>query len=180
MWWSRTCAAIVLAAALVGCGFRPMYKEGAAGTPTVAEFSDVMVAQPEDRRDQLLRNDLVDLLTPLGSPSRPRYLLTYKITESISAVFTTRSEEVTRNNLVVSVSYTLQDYESGQLLYSLSTSSYSSYNLTVADYSNLISEKNARERALQDSAEQLRLRLGNYFGKYRKKEAAGEAAGTRR
>src|SRR3546814_14495655 len=92
MWWSRGLAAIVLAAALAGCGFRPMYKESAAGDTTVAEFSDVMIAQPEDRRDQLLRTDLLDLLTPLGSPSRPRYLLAYKITESISAVFTTRSE----------------------------------------------------------------------------------------
>lgn len=180
MWWSRSLAAIALAAALAGCGFRPMYKEGPTGTTTVAEFSDVMIAQPEDRRDQLLRNDLVDLLTPLGSPSRPRYLLSYKITESISAVFTTRSEEVTRNNLIVSVLYTLHDYESGRPLYSVQISSYSSYNLTVADYSNLISEKNARERALQDSAEQVRLRLGNYFGKYRKEKAAGEAAGTGR
>src|SRR3546814_18238304 len=90
MWWSRGLAAIVLAAALAGCGFRPMYKESAAGDTTVADFSDVMIAQPEDRRDQLLRNDLLDLLTPLGSPSRPRYLLAYKLTESTSAV---RSEE---------------------------------------------------------------------------------------
>src|SRR3546814_2257997 len=116
----------------------------------------------------------------LGSPSRPRYLLAYKITESISAGFTTRSEEVTRNNLVVAVSYTRHDYERVRTFYCVSISSYSSYNLAVADYSNLISEKNARERALQDSAEQLRLRLGNYFGKYRKKDAAGEAAGTGR
>src|SRR3546814_15274379 len=88
-----------------------MYKESAAGGTTVAEFSDVMIAQPEDRRDQLLRNDLLDLLTPHGSPSRPRYLLAYKITESISAVFTTRSEEVTRNNLIVTVSYVLYEYD---------------------------------------------------------------------
>src|SRR3546814_14263023 len=108
-----------------------MYKESAAGDTTVAEFSDVMIAQPEDRRDQLLRNDLLDLLTPLGSPSRPRYLLAYKITESISAVFTTRSEEVTRNNLIVSVLYTLHDYESGRTLYSVSISSYSSSNIPV-------------------------------------------------
>ena len=38
-----------------------------------------------------------------------------------------------------------------------------SYNVTQADYANLVSEKNARERALRDVAEQIRLRLGNYF-----------------
>lgn len=35
--------------------------------------------------------------------------------------------------------------------------------MTLADYANLVSEKNARERALRDTAEQIRLRLGNYF-----------------
>jgi hypothetical protein len=45
----------------------------------------------------------------------------------------------------------------------MSINSQASYNLTLADYSNLVSEKNARERALKDLAEQVRLRLGNYF-----------------
>jgi LPS-assembly lipoprotein len=172
MWWSRPLAAVVLAAALVGCGFKPMYRESSDNGTTAAEFAYVSIAQPEDRRDQLLRNDLLDLLTPLGSPDRPRYLLEYKVDESIGAVFTTRSEEVTRNNLILTVAYRLRDYQSGKVLQSISTTSYASYNLTVADYSNLISEKNARERALRDSAEQLRIRLGNYFGKYSKDRPA--------
>jgi LPS-assembly lipoprotein len=172
MWWSRSLAAIALAAALAGCGFKPMYRESSDNGTTAAEFAFVSIAQPEDRREQLLRNNLLDLLTPLGSPDHPRYLLEYRVDESIGAVFTTRSEEVTRNNLILTVSYNLRDYESGKILYSVGTTSYSSYNLTVADYSNLISEKNARERALHDSAEQLRIRLGNYFGKYSKDKPA--------
>jgi LPS-assembly lipoprotein len=187
MWWSRTLAAVVLAAALAGCGFRPMYKQTSAGGDTVSDFSDVIIAQPEDRRDQLLRNDLLDLLTPGGSPDRPRYLLEYRIDESIGAVFTTRSEEVTRNNIVVSVTYILRDYTTGKALSSFGTTTYASYNLTVADYSNLISEKNARERALRDSAEQVRIRLANFFQQRpdlkaaaKAKAAAGEAAGAGR
>lgn len=165
MWWSRPLAIIVLAAALAGCGFRPMYKQSVAdgSGDTIDSFADIIVAQPEDRRDQLLRNNLVDLLTPLGSPDRPKYLLDFKITESIGAVFTTRSEEVTRNNLVVSVAYSLRDYQSGKTLGNFGTTTYSSYNLTVADYSNLISEKNARTRALRDSAEQARILLANFL-----------------
>ena len=183
MSWSRSIAAIALAAVLAGCGFRPMYKEPVSGSDTVSsEFADIAIIQPEDRRDQLLRNDLLDLLTPHGSPDRPRYLLEYKLQESIGAVFTTRTEEITRNNLVVTASYFLRDYETGRILFSANTSSYASYNLTISDYANLISEKNARERALQDSAEQLRIRLGIYFGKIRKdkEKAASEAAGARR
>ncbi len=75
----------------------------------------------------------------------------------------TRSEEVTRNNLQLSASAVLRDYRSGQPVFSVSASSQASYNVTQADYANLVSEKNARERALRDVAEQIRLRLGNYF-----------------
>jgi len=162
MWWSRLCAALLLAAVLAGCGFRPLYKQDASDR-AIEDFANLAVMQPEDRRDQLLRNSLLDLLTPHGESERPRYLLEYKIQESIGAVFTTRSEEITRNNMVVSVSYILRDYESGVALYTFGTSTYASYNLTVADYANLISEKNARERALRDSAEQIRIRLANFF-----------------
>lgn len=176
MWWSRRLAIALLAAALAGCGFRPMYKQDTSSTGnTVDAFSDILIEQANDRRDQLLRNDLLDLLTPLGSPDRPKYMLVYKVTESIGAVFTTRSEEVTRNNMNVSVAYSLREYETGKQVYAFDTSTYASYNLTVADYSNLISEKNARVRALRDSAEQARIVLGNFFQRRPDLKAAARA-----
>ena len=165
MWWSKPLALIALTAALAGCGFRPMYKQPVVGGngDTIDAFSDIMVEQPKDRRDQLLRNNLLDLITPLGSPDRPEYMLSYNIDESVAAVFTTRSEEVTRNNMIVSVRYILFNYQTGTPTYEFSTRTYASYNLTVADYANMISEKNARTRALRDSAEQARILLANFF-----------------
>ena len=147
--------------ALSGCGFKPLY--GRDGASVVPEFEQIAVAQPEDRSSQQLRNYLLDTLTPRGEPGRPRYMLEYRLTESVGAVFVTRSEEITRNNLQMTVTAVLRDYETGALLYTMSPTSQASYNLTLADYSNLVSEKNARERALKDISEQLRLRLGNYF-----------------
>ncbi len=114
---------------------------------------------------QQLRNHLLDLITPQGTPERPAYVLDYRITESVGSVFVTRNDEITRNNLQLSVSAYLRNYETGLPVVSFSVSSQASYNLTVADYANLISEKNARERALRDAAEQIRIRLANYFGR---------------
>ncbi|MEK9967594.1 MAG: LPS assembly lipoprotein LptE [Ferrovibrio sp.] len=166
MSWSdlpRTLLTCLLAAGLLGaCGFRPLYKQ-TDNTDTVREFSQISIAQPEDRPSQQLRNYLLDALTPYGQPDRPVYRLDFRITESVGSVFVTRSEEITRNNLQVTASAYLRDYQSGSSLFSVSASSQASYNVTQADYANLVSEKNARERALRDVAEQIRLRLGNYF-----------------
>lgn len=166
MSWSRLPRNVLLtgliAGLLVGCGFRPLYRQS-SNTDSVPQFAQISIAQPDDRVAQQLRNHLLDILTPHGAPERPRYLLDYRISESLGSVFVTRTEEITRNNLQISVSYQLRDYETGTPIFSMSATSQASYNVTQADYANLISEKNARERALRDAAEQMRLRLGNYF-----------------
>ncbi len=153
---------LLLAGMVAGCGFRPLYKQTGT-TNTVQEFSQISVAQPEDRPSQQLRNFLLDSLTPYGQPDRPLYRLDYQLSETVGSVFVTRTEEITRNNLQLSASVYLRDYQTGVILTSISTNSQASYNVTLADYANLVSEKNARERALRDTAEQIRLRLGNYF-----------------
>ncbi|MBS4044739.1 MAG: hypothetical protein KG075_00245 [Alphaproteobacteria bacterium] len=166
MSWSKPfrilAVSLLLAGIVAGCGFRPLYKQ-AGGTNAVQEFSQIIVAQPEDRPSQQLRNFLLDSLTPHGQPDRPLYRLDYRLTETVGSVFVTRTEEITRNNLQITASVYLRDYQTGAILTSLSTNSQASYNVTQADYANLVSEKNARERALRDVAEQIRLRLGNYF-----------------
>lgn len=166
MSWSKPfrilAVSLLLAGIVAGCGFRPLYKQ-ASNTNTVQEFSQISVAQPEDRPSQQLRNFLLDSLTPHGQPDRPLYRLEYRLSETVGSVFVTRTEEITRNNLQLTASVYLRDYQTGAILTSLSTSSQASYNVTQADYANLVSEKNARERALRDVSEQIRLRLGNYF-----------------
>lgn len=166
MSWSKPfrmlAVSLLLAGVVAGCGFRPLYKQ-TGNTGTVQEFSQISIAQPEDRPSQQLRNYLLDSLTPYGQPDRPLYRLEYRLIETVGSVFVTRTEEITRNNLQLSASVYLRDYQTGTVLTSLSTTSQASYNVTQADYANLVSEKNARERALRDIAEQIRLRLGNYF-----------------
>lgn len=169
MSWSRTLAAAVLLVALpvlAGCGFRPLYGSQDS-VDVVPEFAQISIAQPDHRGEQLLRNRLLDILTPKGAPDRPRFLLNYKIAESVGSVFITRSEEITRSNLQLTVSAVLHDYDSGRPVFSVSANSQASFNQTTNDYANLISERDARERAMRDAAEQIRIRLANYFDRWR-------------
>lgn len=165
MSWSRQfCLVLLLAAGLAGCGFKPLYRQDGPGA-TAPQFAQISITQPEDRVSQQLRNHLLDMITPQGTPERPAYILDYRITETVGSVFVTRSDEITRNNLQLTIYAYLRNYEDGRPLTMLYITTQASYNLTVADYSNLISEKNARERALRDAAEQIRIRLANYFGR---------------
>lgn len=182
MLWSRQLrplfGILLMAGLLSGCGFRPLYKQ-TGNTDTVKDFSQISIAQPEDRPSQQLRNYLLDTLTPHGQPDRPLYRLEYRLTESLGSVFVTRTEEVTRSNLQLSASVYLRDYQTGESLTSISATSQASYNVTQADYANLVSEKNARERALRDVAEQIRLRLGNYFDRKPEMERRRRERGLR-
>jgi LPS-assembly lipoprotein len=165
---SRAAALLVLTLlpALAACGFKPLYGRN-DGADVVPEFSQISIAQPDNRGEQLLRNRLLDILTPKGAPERPRYLLNYRVTDTVGAVFVTRNEEITRSNVVVNVSTTLHDYESGQPIFSVSAQSQASFNQSVNDYANLIAERDARDRAMRDAAEQIRIRLANYFDRWR-------------
>lgn len=175
MSWSKPLCLLLVAISLAACGFRPLYRQDGAGA-AVPQFNQIAIAQPEDRVSQQLRNHLLDMITPKGNPERPAYILDYRITESVGSVFVTRSDEITRNNLQLTIYVYLRNYEDGRPLTTLSITSQASYNLTVADYSNLINEKNARERALRDAAEQIRIRLANYFGRSQARQQSQSSA----
>lgn len=181
-WSSRNAVAIclvaVLASGLVGCGFKPLYGRNDSSASVVPEFAQVSIAQPEDRSEQLLRNTLLDLITPRGVPERPRYLLEYRLQEALGSVFVTRSDEITRSNLQLTTYFYLRNYENGQVISSGYVSSQASYNQTVNDYANLVAEKNARERALRDTAEQIRIRLANHFDGWRQRQNVQSPAQT--
>jgi len=163
MSWSRRNLIVFGGAALLGgCGFQPLYQQ-AKSSDAVPQFSAISIEQSEGRTEQLVRNHLLDMITPRGEPERPLYRLEMKVTESISNVLVTRSEDVTRNNMSLLVSFRLLDYRTGDLYFSGSVRSLASYNLLRADFANLVSERDARARAAKDCAEQLRIRLGNYF-----------------
>src|SRR5688572_13658150 len=107
---------VLVAAALSGCGFKPLYRQN-DGSAVVPQFSQIAIMQPDDRPSQQMRNYLLDSLTPRGEPGRPRYILEYQIEENVGAVFVTRSEEITRNNLQLTIRAALRDYEGGTGLF---------------------------------------------------------------
>lgn len=148
---------------LAACGFEPLY-----GTrndlPASAEFALIDIKPIKDRAGQELRNRLLDALTPKGPPDHPRYRLTVIMTESIEQLGVQKTAFATRANMHITASYSLLDLRtqtgvtpaSGQ---SGSTKAVASYNILDSAFATLAAENDARTRAIEEIAEEIRLRI---------------------
>jgi len=173
---------------LAGCGFKPLYEKGSGQEHYVtAEFSKIEIKVIEDRVGQQLRNLLLDRLTPLGPPEKPVYVLSITVQESTSSLGVQKSAIATRANLNLKASYWLDlvkskssglsnnnnlivntevEDENTSLIDNLPSGdvrTISSYDLSSADFSNLVAVKNARANAAREIADGIKTRLAIYF-----------------
>lgn len=164
MWSSRTlfCCALVLA--LAGCGFRPLYAPpeedvSQRGIYAFDIFKRVEITNIPDREGQYFRNALVRLLHPSGRSGVPIYRLDVTLRESTSSLAVKRSAVATRANLKIIGSFILHSNDKTRSALSGSVTSLSGYNIFQSEFQTLMAEKGARERALEDLAQQMRIRL---------------------
>lgn len=153
---------------LAGCGFRPLYAAW-PGANTQNAFATIAIVSPEDRGDQLvfsaLRNTIEAREARGDLPTQ--FDLSYFPREQLLPLITNRTDTVLRYSLNLSVEYRLTERASGRVLNQGTVSSYAPYNVSRADFANLTAERDARERAARDAAEQIRTRLALYFERQR-------------
>lgn len=170
MSWSRL-TAVVLSAALAGCGFRPLYAPSAQA-PGAAGFSTVYVAQVRDRVGQQFRNDLIDMISPKGEPENPAYILRASLSESLEELAVQKSAAATRGNVNMTVTFSLDKVGGGTVM-SGSAVSIGSYNILDSEYATMKALETVRARTVRQLAENVRVRLGVYF--HRSQEAPAPA-----
>ena len=154
--------ALLLPFALAACGFEPLYgREAARDTP--AELALVQIDPIRDRVGQMLHDQLRDAINPKGVPAKPRYVLKVTLVESIQDTAIQRTAFAVRANLVLNANFTLHDTTTRGSLFSGSAISTAGFSHQDAEFGTLAGEKDARERAVRDLAEEIRIRLGVYF-----------------
>lgn len=155
--------ALLALLALSACGFRPLYgKTEAGGSKGVAlELSAIKIAQIPDRDGQVLRNHLLDLLTPRGEPKLPKYEIQASLAKSRQELGVKKSAFATRANLFVTVNYTFHDLsaEPPEALFNSSVTSVASFNVFDSDFATEVAEQDAVKRALKQIGEQMRLQI---------------------
>jgi LPS-assembly lipoprotein len=162
MSWSKIVPALLLPALLAACGFEPMYGR-AADKDVPADFAFIHIEPIKDRVGQMLHNQLRDAVNPRGTPAKPRYVLKVTLAESVQETAIQRTAFAVRANLVLTASFALHDTTTRGTIFSGSAISTASYVHQAAEYGTLAGEKDARDRAVRDLAEEIRVRLGAYF-----------------
>ncbi|MEQ9146178.1 MAG: LPS assembly lipoprotein LptE [Parvibaculaceae bacterium] len=154
------CFSVVLSA----CGFSPLYatRNAATGTSVVTELAAISVQAPGDQLNRALRQALEDRLRADGSlPAR--YTLQLRSTLAERDVAIQQDTEVTRKNLVVTSDFALIDMESGDTLYDASVVAIAAYNRVASEFANIIAERDARDRAATQAAEEIRASVAVFF-----------------
>jgi LPS-assembly lipoprotein len=165
--YRKAAAAALIAATglLAGCGFHPLYGGGEASGTVFAAGHEVSIATMPDRSGQFLRNQLIDRLNPKGQPERPAYRLSASIDESIDKLNIARDSSVTRGQIVLKVTFKLTRLGDNKVVFNGTSHALNAYNVTAEQYAALINEQDARERSLEEIADDIALRIGLYLEK---------------
>lgn len=154
----------MFAAALsTACGFQPLYGERTGGVPVRQAFDTISVASIPDRVGQLVRNQLIDALTPLGQPRDPAYVLAVTLTQTKEGVAFRSNEQATRVNVTLGARYALRKFGGGAIITQGNTRSVAAFNIVRSEFANITAEADAQRRAARQVADSIALRLGVHF-----------------
>lgn len=174
--WSTLCLLLAVFA-LAACGFQPLYaRHDGGGVPeqlarvrigtitdpapgTLRSFRDYLVEN--DRSRQILRNYLSDDLSPRGS-GRADYVLDIQILEPRTDVAIDRSDTTLRYGYAVVAYFQLKDTANRSLTTGASTST-TSFAVSQSEFATISSQKDARDRAMQEISADIRNQLAAFF-----------------
>ncbi|MBS0185865.1 MAG: hypothetical protein JSS34_05940 [Proteobacteria bacterium] len=153
-----------------GCGFDPLYApssfENHPMNSVQNDLSKIRINLIADRRGQLLRNHLISLITPLGQPKKPLYIMDVTITESSQALGILKDATFSKSQMTYSAQFKLTDASTGKVLLSTSTEVIADYNIIKnSEFATVISEQSAQDRSLVQLAQQISRELATFFYK---------------
>ncbi len=152
---------------LSGCGFQPLYKADPTDIPK--ELHAVRIEVIADRPGQILRNHLIDTITPKGTNKAVQYILNVQITESKRKSGFRRDRTARHEELIIDSTINLVHVESDRTIFKDTVRKIASYSLgseaEVGSFSANVAEQTSRERALLITAQEIKLRLASFFKK---------------
>lgn len=158
---------------VASCGFSPLYVQktstddkwyfdGDFDDYVSDQMSQIKIVASGERLGQLIKTDLLDLLTPRGVPEKPKYYLYVnpaRVSEYDQAL--RRDTTATRKRIDYRVDYYMT--ENSEKIMSGNTVSYVSYDILENPYSTVMSRKKVEKDAAEMMANDIALRLGAFF-----------------
>ncbi len=150
---------VVLIAVLsvTACGFRPLY----APTPTSDGrnlLDQVWISTIQGSSGVILRNYLLDGFYRHGYPETARYTLTVTLGEYTRDVDIQKNDTTTRAQFVVLATYEIRDRATESVIDTGQARAVAGYNILLSQYTTLVSQNDAKDRALKDLADKIQTR----------------------
>ncbi len=165
MWWLRyfpqTMVLLVLVTLLSGCGFRPLHLKGKQNPQS--DLTAIEIRPIVDRRGQILRNLLLDQLTPKGPSAHPAYVLDVTVYFSLRNLGIRDNDRATRSLMKVTATYSLKRKQDEAMLFSGTSQANSGYDILDSDFATLVAERDAMRNSLETIAQDINLRLSFLF-----------------
>lgn len=146
-----------------GCAWRPLYGSGPAGLGAAAELSQISIPPPKTRLEQLVRNELLDLISPSGGSDGLQYRLEIVPTVTTDDVFVQTNTDVRRVQYQLNVNYRLFGADARRPLTEGNSFSIVSYTRVVSEFANIRAERDAAMKTARAVSEDIRTRLASYF-----------------
>lgn len=157
----RAAVLAALALGLTGCGFQPLHGRG-PGQVASESLQQVRINPIADRSGQILRGLLMDRLQPQGATAA-RYALDVGLNEGIAELAKRADATSTYSRLILTGSMRLTDLQTGKPVLAEPVRSEIGYINQEGGYGTLLAQNEARERAVQDLANSISLRLAAFL-----------------
>ena len=154
--WRRPIPALVLILALVvlgACAVEPLYGSR-AGKGQGGGAAAIEILPVKDRIGHIVRNHLIDSLTPKGQPRQPDYRLTLSIRQSKTPLLIQLDDHATRFNLTLRATFSLAD-RNGVEVYKDSARATGSYNVVDSSFATVTAQRDAAEEAARVLSEDI-------------------------
>jgi LPS-assembly lipoprotein len=154
-------AAIAAALALGACGFEPLHRTTARGS-AADSLAAIRIDPIADRSGQILRNYLLDRLSPRGTLARPEYVLRVQLQEPRQTLALRRDDVISRVGYSAAANFHLAD-AAGRRIFTGTSSFTTDYEVTNSEFATLISAQNARDRVLELVGDDIRNQLAVFL-----------------
>ncbi len=152
----------LFAAGLSGCGFEPLLGRAGDSADAIEELAAIRIEPIPDRSGQVLRNALLDRLTPQGQIPGARYVLRIRLQEPRQTILLRRDDVISRSSYSAQATFDLRDAQ-GQRVFSGNSSFTTDYEIASSEFATRTSLENARDRVMELVASDIRNQLALNF-----------------
>lgn len=150
------------AVGLAGCGFQPLLGRAGDSADAIEQLAAIRIEPIADRSGQVLRNALLDRLTPQGQATASRYILRIRLSEPRQTILLRRDDIISRSSYSAQASFEVRDMQ-GQRLLAGSSSFTTDYEIAASEFATRTSLENARDRVMGLVADDIRNQLALGF-----------------